>query len=117
MNIIDLTLFEYETLPIKCKSKTYIITTIPANIELELLHIQASSPELVSSGFKNLTDEILNKWKKLVRDLICLNNLELLDSDIDDLSPLQMITLITALNRVIDKRAGMMGQILNSKKK
>jgi hypothetical protein len=114
MEVIDLTLFQFDSLPIKCRNKTYLISTIPAAIELKLLHIQASSPEIISSNFKKLDESILSDWKKLVKDLIILNNLEIDETDINELSPLQMLTLITALNKIIDKRASMMGTILNS---
>ena len=118
MQMVDLTLFQYESLPIKCQSRTYIINTVPSNIELDLLHIQGNAHSLATNGFQGLDEVTLSAWKKLVKDLIILNKLEVIESDIDDLSPLQVICVITALNQIVDKRAQTMSEILkNSKKK
>lgn len=102
MKTIDISLFEGSPFCIKTKSKRniegkeYVIDFVDAVDEIKLMQQQE---EIISksSKWKDICQQDVDKWRKLLIEIIRKNDSEINEKDINLFSPIQLIGVLMAL--------------------
>lgn len=111
MRTIDLGLFQPEPLEIKLANGTkYEILFVSAGLELKLMQEQGDISSKISK-WKDVDGNDLERWKDLFKKILKeQENSNINESDINKLSPIELMTVMLALVNYLGERSKIIKQ-------